>query len=391
MKTHSDVHATRILRRLLMPAVLAGLAGLLLAPLPDAHAGGRRGQRARGAEARRGQPEVRDHRAGRNGQRAGRAGERAGRAGERAGRAGQRDGQPSQRGNARGGRRAQPLRASLARTHILLKIARASIKKSGSGKDRFKAAALQQRAAGIALRQKAPAAALYLTREARETAREIIRQNGASEPTQAADRPGEFKRADGAGADSFIERARKQKRNPKMGRSLGKSGRLLLLAVRAGKKGGKGGAAVRRAAVLQRAARAARLRGQWKVSLHLTGQSRKSAREALAANGVAEPATTADEAGEFTEATPEEASTYVEEAEAAVPTEIDETAVESAESSEEPAAEATPDVDETAAEVDFEGYEYEEEEAATTPSSTQEPGAAETAQPEATSSEAAAE
>ena len=143
-----------------------------------------------------------------------------------------------------------------------------------------------------------------------------------------------------------------------MVRSLGKSGSLLGAAARAGKRGGRGSAALRRATVLQRAARAAGQRGEWKVALHLTGRSRKSAREALAANGVAEPAETADETGEFNEASTEDASTYVEEAEAAVPEKVNEEVVEKVE--EAPAEDAAAkDVDEAAADVDFESYEYQ--------------------------------
>ena len=363
MRTHSHDRLTRILR-LLTPAVAAAL---LLAALPDAQAGGRRGQRARAGKAqaqgpghrgpgrrgpgRRGPeqrgpeqrgPEQRGHRGQRRPEQ---AGQHAGRQGQPRGQHGRRQGRP-------------PVRASLARTHILLVVARASIRNGGSGQRRFAAAALQQRAAGVALRRKAPRAALYLTRKARETAREIIRANRAGEPAEAADRPGEFDAADGAGIASFLDAARKRRRNPRMDRSLGKSGTLLSVAARAGKKGGRGSAALRRAAVLQRAARTAGQRGQWKVALHLTGKSRKSAREALAANGVAEPASTADEKGEFVEASSADASSYVEEADAEVPAEVDEAVAESVD--EAPVEDASKSsVDETAAEVDFESYEYQ--------------------------------
>jgi hypothetical protein len=143
-----------------------------------------------------------------------------------------------------------------------------------------------------------------------------------------------------------------------MDRSLGKSGALLSVAARAGKRGGRGSAALRRATVLQSAARRAGQRGQWKVALHLTGRSRKSAREALAANGVAEPAGTADETGEFKEASTEDATTYVEEAEATVPEQVDEQVVEKVEETPSEDA-AASNVDEAAAEVDFESYEYQ--------------------------------
>jgi hypothetical protein len=241
---------------------------------------------------------------------------------------------------------------------VLLVAARASIRRGGSGRGRFAAAALHQRAAGIALRRKAPRAALYLTRRAREAARTIIRTNRAGEPRGAADRPGEFNAADGGSVAQYLDAARKRRRDPRMDRSLGRSGTLLGAAARAGKRGGRGSAALRRAAVLQRAARAAGQRGQWKVALHLTGQSRKSSREALAANGVAEPASTADETGEFSEASTADAATYVAEAEAEVPEQVDEEVVEKVE--EEPAADAaTSSVDKAEAEVDFESYEYQ--------------------------------
>jgi hypothetical protein len=94
---------------------------------------------------------------------------------------------PVQR-TAKQGRRAGDVltRASLARTHILLRVARATVKKSGSGRARLRVAALNQHAAGIALRQDMPRIALYLTRAAREMAREIIAKNRASEPRSRA-------------------------------------------------------------------------------------------------------------------------------------------------------------------------------------------------------------
>ena len=371
MTTHT--HGLTPFLRLLAPAAAACL---LLASLPDAQAGGgRRGQRAGQAQAQRGNgqrgqrghaqrgpgergPGQRGHHANPGEGQGERGGQRAGHSG-RDGRDG-RDGRGGHAGNGvrNGARQGGRVRASLARTHVLLVAARASIRRGGSGRGRFAAAALHQRAAGIALRRKAPRAALYLTGQARETAREILRHNRAGEPRGAADRPGELDAADGSGAAQYLDAARKRVRNPRMARSLGRSGNLLVVAARAGKKGGRGSAALRRAAVLQRAARAAGQRGQWKVALHLTGKSRKSSREALAASGVAEPADTADETGEFKEASTEDASTYVEEAEATVPDQVDEEVVEKVE--EEPAEDAAAsNVDEAAADVDFESYEYQ--------------------------------
>jgi hypothetical protein len=275
----------------------------------------------------------------------------------------QAQGKAGQRGQKRVG--DVRTRASLARTHILLKVARASIKRGGQGRDRFRLAALEQRAAGIALRHDAPKVALHLTRLAREQAREIIAKNRASAPAKAADQPGEFDAADAQGAERFVEQARKQKRSPKAGKSLGRSGGLLIIATRATRKGGKGKDSVRRAAVYQRAARAAGQRGEWKTALHLTGKSRKSAREALGANGVAAPAETADQPGEFDEAVDTGAAEYVEAANAAVPAEVDEQVIASWES------EATDDLVpptadlEIQADVDFDTYEYELDTAAT--------------------------
>jgi hypothetical protein len=363
----TDTHRPIRILRFLAPAAAACL---LLASLP-AQAGGRRGQRAGHAQAGRGGGPggQRGHAQRGPGQRG--PGERVHRErGDRGDRghagkgqpelAGQRGGRSGHDGRAgRGARHGQPrIRASLARTHVLLVAARASIRDGGRGRRLFASAALHQRAAGIALRRKAPRAALHLTRQAREAARAIIRANRGGEPRQAADRPGEFDAADGARVAGYIDAARKHRRDPRMDRSLGKSGALLSVAARAGKRGGRGSAALRRATVLQSAARRAGQRGQWKVALHLTGRSRKSAREALAANGVAEPAGTADETGEFKEASTEDATTYVEEAEATVPEQVDEQVVEKVEETPSEDA-AASNVDEAAAEVDFESYEYQ--------------------------------
>jgi len=314
------------------------VAGLLLAQAPAAFAergdgpGGERGAHPRAGQ-RQAEPQRRNGGAG--------------------------TGKPSGRKTRQGGRVGDVLtRASLARTHILLRVARATVKRSGSGRARFRAAALRQRAAGIALRRDMPRTALHLTRAARAIARDIIAGNQASEPAETADKPGEFDTTDGSGAERFIDAAKKQRKDPRISLSIGRSGTLLVAAVRTSKRGGKGGRSARQAAVYQRAARAASQKGEWKTALHLTGKSRESAREALAANGEEAPAGTSDETGEFAEASAAGGDAYLEAADASVPAEVDEQVIESWD------AEASDDLDpttgvEAAADVEFDTYEYD--------------------------------
>jgi hypothetical protein len=249
-----------------------------------------------------------------------------------------------------------PQCGSLIRTHIVLKVARAAVKRGGAGRDRLKVAALHQRAAGIALKRGAPRVALFLTREARERARAVIALNRGREPASAADLAGEFDGASQAGAGQFLNAARKMGPSKKVQNTVGRSQGLLGHAARAARKNGKGKQAVRRAAVYQRAAITARRRGDERVALDLTARSRNSAREALTVNGAAAPADTADVAGEFEGATAEGGDEYVAAAEQSVPAEVDEQVVATLD---EPASES-PEAPEEA--VDFAAYDYEVDE-----------------------------
>ena len=245
---------------------------------------------------------------------------------------------------------------SLIRTHIVLKVARAAVKRGGAGRDRLKVAALHQRAAGIALKRGAPKVALFLTREARERARAVIALNRSREPASAADQPGEFEGASQTGAAQFLAEARKVEPSKKVHRTIGRSQGLLGHAARAARKNGKGKQAVRRAAVYQRAAITARRRGDERVALDLTARSRNSAREALTVSGAAAPAESADLTGEFDGASAEGGDEYVAAAEQTVPAEIDEQVVATLD---DPASE-NPEVQEEA--LDFAAYDYEVDE-----------------------------
>ncbi len=245
---------------------------------------------------------------------------------------------------------------SLIRTHIVLKVARAAVKRGGAGRDRLKVAALHQRAAGIALKRGAPQVALFLTREARERARAVIALNRGREPASAADKPGEFDGATQTGAGQFLGEARKMEPSKRVHRTVGRSQGLLGHAARAAKKNGKGKQAVRRAAVYQRAAITARRRGDERVALDLTARSRNSAREALTVNGAEAPADTADVSGEFEGASAEGGEAYVAAAEQSVPAEVDEQVVATLD---EPAGESPEAAEEG---IDFAAYDYEVEE-----------------------------
>ena len=246
---------------------------------------------------------------------------------------------------------------SLIRTHIVIKVARAAVKRGGAGRDRLKVAALHQRAAGIALERGAPRVALFLTREARERARAVIALNRGAEPASAADQPGEFEGASQTGAGQFLAAARKAGPSKKVHRTLGRSQGLLGHAARAAGKNGKGKQAVRRAAVYQRAAITARRHGDEKVALDLTARSRNSAREALTVNGAAAPADAMDEAGEFDGATAEGGEAYVAAAEQTVPAEVDMQVVATLD---EPAGDEPEALTEGA--LDFAAYDYEVDE-----------------------------
>ncbi len=243
---------------------------------------------------------------------------------------------------------------SLIRTHIVLKVARAAVKRGGAGRDRLKVAALHQRAAGIALVRGAPRVALFLTREARARARAVIALNRGREPASAADQPGEFEGASQTGAGQFLAAARKMEPSKKVHRTIGRSQGLLGHAARAASKNGKGKQAVRRAAVYQGAAITARRRGDEKVALDLTARSRNSAREALSANGTAAPAGSMDETGEFDGATSEGGEAYVAAADQTVPAEVDDQVVATLD---DPAGD-DPEA-QTEEVLDFEAYDYE--------------------------------
>jgi hypothetical protein len=361
----------RSIRRLVAAVAIASLA--LLAPAAaSAGKGGRGGGRA-GKGARAGRDQGRNHpgqsMAGRGGPERGGRGQGAGQGqgrgqGQGEGRgqgrgAGQGQGRGQGEGRGQGASRANPrVRASLVRTHIALVVARAAVKRGGTGRDRFRVAALHQRAAGLAAKRGAPRVALHLTRKARALARQVIALNRANMPARAAEQPGEFNGASPQGASRFLSQARKGGPRKQVHRTLGRSQNLLGHAARSARRGGKGRTQLRRAAVYQRAARAARQRGDGKAALHLTLRSRKSAREALVANGSAVPPDSGDQAGEFDGASAEGTEEYVAAADSTVTAEVDEQEIASwdEQPTDDLGGEATADAD---AELDVETYEYE--------------------------------
>lgn len=232
------------------------------------------------------------------------------------------------------------------------------MKRGGTGRDRFRVAALHQRAAGLALKRGAPRVALHLTRKARDIGRRVIALNRVAAPARAADRPGEFDGASAQGARRFLSMVRRNGSRTQLYRTLDRSQDLLGHAARSARRGGKGKLALRRAAVYQRAARAARQRGDGRAALHLTARARLSAREAIAANGSSAPPDSGDQAGEFDGASAEGTEEYVAAADSNLPSEVNEQEIASWDQ------QATDDLGgDTAAEndesLDVETYEYE--------------------------------
>ena len=186
-------------------------------------------------------------------------------------------------------RRDQRATKSIKRTRMVLRAALRSVKKHEDGKGRLAGAVLHQRAAVIALKKDRPRAALWLTRQAREMARDIIRENKAEMPAGGGNQPGEFVRADQREAPRFLELARqkgKKEMSPEVKVAIGKTRELVLEAAKAVKSGGgKQKDQLRKAIVQQKAARKAGKRGKDQVALHLTGQAREAARAVIEANG----------------------------------------------------------------------------------------------------------
>ena len=185
-------------------------------------------------------------------------------------------------------RRDQRAMKSIKRTRLVLRAALRSVKKHEDGKGQLAGAVLHQRAAVIALKKDRPRAALWLTRQAREKAREIIRENKGEMPAGGGNQPGEFLRAEQREAPRFLELARqkgKKEMSPEVKVAIGKTRELVLEAAKAVKSGGKEKDQLRKAIVQQKAARKAAKRGKDKVALHLTGQARETARAVIAANG----------------------------------------------------------------------------------------------------------
>jgi hypothetical protein len=186
-------------------------------------------------------------------------------------------------------RRDQRATRSIKRTRMVLRAALRSVKKHEDGKGRLAGAVLHQRAAVIALKKDRPRAALWLTRQAREMARDIIRENKAEMPAGGGNQPGEFVRADQREAPRFLQLARqkgKKEMSPEVKVAIGKTRELVLQAAKAVKSGGgKEKDQLRKAIVQQKAARKAGKRGKDQVALHLTGQARQAARAVIEANG----------------------------------------------------------------------------------------------------------
>jgi len=113
--------------------------------------------------------------------------------------------------NKRDKRRDRHAEKSIARTRLVLLAALHSVVRHEDGKGRLVGAILHQRAAKIALRKDRPGAAIWLTHQARQMARNVIRENRGEMPKGAGDRPGEFLRANKSEAPRFIELAKRHR------------------------------------------------------------------------------------------------------------------------------------------------------------------------------------
>jgi hypothetical protein len=227
-------------------------------------------------------------------------------------------------------RRDQNAERSLARTRLVLRAALRSVAKHEDGKGRLVGAILHQRAAKIALSKDKPGAAMWLTRQARQMARNVIRENRGEMPKGGSDRPGEWLRANQRDAPRFIELAKRHRSrkevSPEVKEAISKTRKLVVKAAKAAKTGGEGKDQLRKAMVNQKAARKAAKGGKDKVALHLTKQARDAAREVIKANGGGAEATGEDTELAGAEATGSEE--FTAEAETGVAQEIDPTAVE---------------------------------------------------------------
>ena len=221
-------------------------------------------------------------------------------------------------------RRDQRATKSIKRTRLVLRAALRSVKKHEDGKGQLAGAVLHQRAAVIALKKDRPRAALWLTRQAREMARDIIRENKAEMPAGGGNQPGEFVRADQREAPRFLELARqkgKKEMSPEVKVAIGKTRELVLEAAKAVKSGGgKEKDQLRKAIVQQKAARKAGKRGKDQVALHLTGQAREAARAVIEANG---GSTAGGNDAELATADATGSEEFTADAEATVATDID--------------------------------------------------------------------
>lgn len=232
---------------------------------------------------------------------------------------------------------------SLERTRTVLRAALQSVKQQDGGRAELVAAVLHQRASAIALHRGKPGAALWLTRAARQKARQLIQDNRAEQPAGGADQPAEWSRADGRDAPRFIEIARRMRASKRVAKAMARTRALVADAARAVKEGGEGKAQLRKAVVYQKAARKAGSRGKDKAALHLTRQARQAARAVIEANGGA-AAPIADEAAELAGADPTGSEEFTAIAEASVPQDIDPVAVEDAVTDDEMAAEIADDL-----------------------------------------------
>lgn len=225
--------------------------------------------------------------------------------------------------------RDQRAMKSIKRTRLVLRAALRSVKKHEDGKGQLVGAVLHQRAAVIALKKNHPRAALWLTRKARQQARDIIRDNKGEMPAGGRDHVGEWLRADSRDAPRFIELARrmpKKQVSPQVKEAMGKTRELVEEAAKAARTGGKEKDKLRKAMVQQKAARKAAKRGKDQVALHLTGQARQAARAVIAANGGSEE--TSGEDAELATADATGSEEFTADAEADVATDIDPATVE---------------------------------------------------------------
>ncbi len=225
-------------------------------------------------------------------------------------------------------RRDQLAKKSIKRTRVVLRAALRSVKNHDDGKGQLAGAVLHQRAAVMAYKKGHPRAALWLTRKARQQARDIIRDNKGEMPAGGRDHVGEWLRADSRDAPRFIELARrmpKKQVSPQVKEAMGKTRELVEEAAKAARTGGKEKDKLRKAMVQQKAARKAAKHGKDQVAMHLTGQARQAARAVIEANGgsTEDTGTDAETTGDATGS-----EEFTADAEADVATDIDPATVE---------------------------------------------------------------